>query len=69
MKATPDDWMGIYAGESSTAPTAYTSYTWYKIKGDPGIPTVTSADNGKFLRVVNGEWAVADISNASGVSF
>ena len=30
---------------------------------------VTSADNGKFLRVVNGAWAVAEVDNASGVSF
>ena len=34
-----------------------------------GVPSVTSADNGKFLRVVNGAWAVAEISSANGVSF
>lgn len=34
MKTTPDAWMGIYAGSSQTAPAHYTSYTWYKIKGD-----------------------------------
>ena len=33
------------------------------------IPSVTTSDNGKFLRVVNGAWAVAAIDNASGVSF
>ena len=33
------------------------------------LPAVTSADNGKILRVVNGEWAVVSISDASGVSF
>ena len=33
------------------------------------LPTVTTADNGKFLRVVNGAWAVAEVDNASGVSF
>ena len=33
------------------------------------VPTVTTADNGKFLRVVNGAWAAAAIDNASGVSF
>ena len=33
------------------------------------VPSVTTADNGKFLRVVNGAWAVAAIDNASGVSF
>lgn len=30
---------------------------------------VTASDNGKFLRVVNGAWAVAEIGNANGVSF
>ena len=33
------------------------------------VPAVTTSDNGKFLRVVNGAWAVAAIDNASGVSF
>lgn len=30
---------------------------------------VTSADNGKFLRVIDGAWAAATIDNANGVSF
>ena len=30
---------------------------------------VTTADNGKFLRVINGVWAAATIDNANGVSF
>lgn len=33
------------------------------------VPVVTSADNGKFLRVVNGVWAAASISSAEGASF
>ena len=33
------------------------------------VPSVTTSDNGKFLRVVNGTWAAAAIDNASGVSF
>lgn len=33
------------------------------------VPAVTTSDNGKFLRVVNGAWAVAEVNNASGVSF
>ena len=33
------------------------------------VPTVTASDNGKFLRVVNGVWTAAEITNASGVSF
>ena len=30
---------------------------------------VTTSDNGKFLRVVNGAWAAATVNNANGVSF
>lgn len=31
--------------------------------------SVTTSDNGKFLRVVNGAWAAATVDNANGVSF
>ena len=33
------------------------------------LPVVTTADNGKFLRVVNGAWAAVSIANANGGSF
>lgn len=33
---TPDDWMGIYSGTASTAPTSYLAYDWYEIKGATG---------------------------------
>ena len=33
------------------------------------VPVVTTSDNGKFLRVVNGAWATVEVDNASGVSF
>ena len=33
MSDTPGDWLGIYIGSSSTAPTAYTSYVWHNITG------------------------------------
>lgn len=36
MGDTPDKWIGIYVGLSSTAPTSYTAYTWYQYKGDQG---------------------------------
>ena len=48
MGTTPDNWMGIYSGTSSTAPAHYTSYQWFQIKGatgDTGAPaTITDAD-------------------------
>ena len=33
------------------------------------VPAVTTADNGKFLRVVNGAWAAVAIADANGVKF
>ena len=33
------------------------------------IPEVTSEDNGKFLRVVDGAWAAVSVPNAEGVGF
>ena len=36
---------------------------------DGGLPTVSSSDNGKVLRVVSGAWAAAELPSASGVSF
>ena len=33
------------------------------------LPTVTTSDNGKVLRVVNGAWAAVSLPSASGVSF
>ncbi len=33
------------------------------------VPAVTASDNGKFLRVVGGAWAIAAIDNANGGSF
>ena len=33
---TPDNYMGIYSGNSKTAPTTYTSYKWFRIKGAKG---------------------------------
>lgn len=36
MVDTANDYIGIYVGTSETAPTDYTAYCWYKIKGEPG---------------------------------
>ena len=33
------------------------------------VPAVTTSDNGKFLQVVNGAWAAAEIQNANGEEF
>ena len=58
-----DEWMGIYSGTSATAPTSYTAYTWYKIKGDIGTPsqlnsTVVEYQGGSTGTVVpSGAWS------------
>ena len=36
MGDLPDDWIGIYSGNASTAPTDWQQYTWYQIKGEKG---------------------------------
>lgn len=40
-----------------------------EVDGGGQLPAVTAADNGKFLRVVSGAWAAAEISSANGVNF
>ena len=34
-----------------------------------GVPSITTADNGKILRVINGAWAAAELLSAGGASF
>ena len=54
----------ITAVDENGVPTA-----WEPVDMPSGLPTVTEADNGKFLRVVSGAWAAAAINNANGGSF
>ena len=50
MGTSPDAWIGIYSGLSSTAPTHYTDYSWYEFKGETGETgapaTITAATVG-----------------------
>lgn len=36
MGDTPDNWIGIYSGNASTAPTDWKQYQWFKHKGEKG---------------------------------
>ena len=36
MGDIPDDWIGIYFGNASTAPTNWQQYQWFEIKGEKG---------------------------------
>lgn len=51
------------------ATTSYDGSAAETVEIPEGVPAVTSADNGKFLRVMNGAWAAAAIDNANGGSF
>ena len=45
------DYIGVYAGPSVTAPTNYTAYSWYKIKGENPVITY---DNDGYI-IIDGE--------------
>ena len=49
--------------------TSYDGSSAKTVEIPKGVPSVTTADNGKFLRVANGAWAAVEIANANGVSF
>ena len=48
---------------------SYSSGTLTLSNSQTPLPTVSSSDNGKVLRVVSGEWAAVELPSASGVSF
>lgn len=49
--------------------TSYDGSTEKTVEIPQDVPPVTTADNGKFLRVVSGAWAAVEIANANGGSF
>lgn len=59
---SPDDYIGLYTGTETTAPTTASSYTWFKWKGETGNPaaleytvvTYQASDNGTTIPV--GTW-------------
>lgn len=46
----PDNWMGVYSGTQSTAPTSYTAYQWFEIKGETGGTGATGASIASITR-------------------
>ena len=58
--------LNIKIGDTTTS---YDGSAAKTVEIPKSVPSVTTADNGKFLRVVNGVWAAAAIDNANGVSF
>ena len=53
FSTTPDKYMGVYTGTSSSAPTSKTSYTWSRILGQRG-ETVTSSSALEFCLLNDG---------------
>ena len=58
--------LNIRIGNSTTS---YDGSAAKTVKIPEGVPAVSAADNGKFLRVVSGAWAAVEIANANGGSF
>lgn len=58
--------LNIKIGDTTTS---YDGSAAKTVEIPKGVPSVTTADNGKFLRVVSGAWAVVAIDNANGGSF
>lgn len=54
----------VTAVDANGRPTA-----WEAVDIPAGLPDVTAADNGKFLRVVNGAWAAETVPSAGGETF
>ena len=58
--------LNIKIGDTTTS---YDGSAAKTVEIPEGVPSVTTSDNGKFLRVVNGAWAAVAIADASGVKF
>lgn len=61
-------WYDFFGVPASDEGSNVMHYSYYTI-GSPSIPIPSTSDNGKFLQVVNGAWAAAEIANANGGSF
>ena len=58
--------LNIKIGDTTTS---YDGSVAKTVEIPKGVPAVTTADNGKILRVVNGAWAAAELLSAGGASF
>lgn len=54
MSNSPDDWIGVYSGTSSTAPTHYGDYTWFQWKGETGDPAILQTNAVAYQASNNG---------------
>jgi hypothetical protein len=57
MSNSPDNYIGVYYGTATSAPTSYTAYTWYKWKGekgDTGDPCLIQSQSVTYLSSASG---------------
>lgn len=57
MSNSPDNYIGVYYGTASTAPTHYTDYVWYKWKGERGYtgdPCLIQSQSVTYLSSASG---------------
>lgn len=68
MSDIPDNWIGIYAGNSATAPTDYNEYDWFQFKGekgDTGNPATLNSSKVEYqvsdsgTIIPSGEWSTS----------
>lgn len=71
----PDDWIGVYSGTSDTAPTDWTQYKWFQMKGekgDTGDPAKLNSSAVEYLVsdsgtvIPSGSWSTAVPAVAQG---
>lgn len=56
-------------GNKGHLPTSYTT-EWMLLNSDVKLPTVSTSDNGKFLRVnSSGQWVATTVDSAEGKTF
>lgn len=58
---------GLLKGDGAGGVTEAEAGTDYLLPGSQTLPTVTTDDNGKFLRVVSGAWTAAEGSSSAGL--
>ena len=68
LKATNGNSFFFWRYGYNAAGGVYIFTPWSQVN-DVIVPNVTSSDNGKVLRVVNGAWEAVSLPSASGVSF
>lgn len=68
MKDTISAWIGIYQGSQNKAPSGYTKYQWFKIKGENGADGLNGTDGKDGLNGVNGVDGINGVNGINGLN-